>query len=68
MNRVTVRSVSHLSLAAFNLVTLWYIAVLAIGLARLSGASFVKAAIWIFGLWAVLRCGAIFVQMKMTGA
>ena len=62
------KNLVHLSLTAINLVTLWYIAVLAIGLARLSGASLVKATLCLFGLWAVLRCGAIFVQMKMTGA
>jgi hypothetical protein len=41
----------HAFLAAVDVPTLWYLAVLALGLARLSGAGFVKAALWIYGLW-----------------
>ena len=32
--------------------TFWLLAVRAIGLARLSGVSFAKAAVWVFGIWA----------------
>jgi hypothetical protein len=42
----------HSLLAAFNLMTFWLLGVRAIGLARLSGASFGRAAAWVFGLWA----------------
>ncbi|MGD0651718.1 MAG: hypothetical protein ABSA97_11365 [Verrucomicrobiia bacterium] len=41
----------HSVLAAINIMTFWGLAVKAIGLARLSGASFGKAAIWVFVLW-----------------
>jgi hypothetical protein len=41
----------------FNLGGLWYIAVLAIGLSRLSGASFLKSACWGFGLWILSTAG-----------
>jgi hypothetical protein len=41
----------HLLLSALNLMTLWYIGVLALGLAKLSGATFGKAAAWLYGLW-----------------
>jgi hypothetical protein len=41
----------HLLLSALNVMTLWYIAVLAIGLTRLSGAAFWKTAVWLYGLW-----------------
>jgi len=44
----------HNLLAAVNIMTFWVLAVRAIGLARLSGASFGKAAAWVFGIWALL--------------
>ncbi len=44
----------HALLASMNLMTFWYLTVRAVGLARLSGASFLKAAAWIFGIWAVV--------------
>jgi VIT1/CCC1 family predicted Fe2+/Mn2+ transporter len=42
----------HSLLALVNVMTFWLLAVRALGLARLSGASFVKAALWVFGIWA----------------
>jgi hypothetical protein len=42
----------HSLLAIVNVMTFWLLAVRAIGLARLSGASFAKAALWVFGIWA----------------
>jgi len=42
----------HSLLAVVNLMTFWVLAVRAVGLARLSGASFAKAALWVFGIWA----------------
>ena len=51
---------THLLLSGLNLMTLWYVAVLAIGLARLSGASFAKAGSSLFGAWAVFKLGSIF--------
>ena len=42
----------HSLLAVVNVMTLWILAVRAVGLARLSGASFAKAALWVFGIWA----------------
>jgi len=41
----------HLLLTALNAMNIWWLAVLAIGLARLSGAGLAKAAVWVFGLW-----------------
>lgn len=49
----------HLSLAAINLMSLWQIAVLSIGLGKLSGTGWLKPAIWLFGIWAVLTFGLI---------
>jgi hypothetical protein len=43
---------AHSLLALVNVMTFWLLAVRAVGLARLSGASFVKAALWVFGIWA----------------
>jgi VIT1/CCC1 family predicted Fe2+/Mn2+ transporter len=42
----------HSLLAVLNVMTFWLLAVRAIGLARLSGVSFAKAALWVFGIWA----------------
>ena len=42
----------HSVLAAANVMTFWVLVVRALGLARLSGASFAKAAAWVFGVWA----------------
>jgi hypothetical protein len=42
----------HGLLAAVNVMTFWLLAVRAIGLARLSGASLAKAAVWVFCIWA----------------
>lgn len=39
---------------SINIMTLWYLAVLAMALARFSGARFYKAALWPFGAWAVM--------------
>jgi hypothetical protein len=44
----------HGLLAAVNIMTLWVLSVRAIGLARVSGVSFGKAAAWVFGVWAAL--------------
>lgn len=52
---------AHLLLATLNIFTLWYVAVLAVGLAKLSGTSFLKAAIWLFGLWALITIVPILV-------
>jgi Yip1 domain len=42
----------HSLLAIVNVMTFWLLAVRAIGLARISGVSFAKAALWVFGIWA----------------
>ena len=42
----------HALLAIVNVMTFWLLAVRAVGLARLSGVSFAKAALWVFGIWA----------------
>jgi hypothetical protein len=42
----------HSVLGALSVMTLWLLAVRASGLARLSGASFAKCAVWVFGIWA----------------
>ncbi len=58
----------HHALAAFNLTTVWWIAVLAIGLARLSGASFAKPAALLFGIWAFIRFGLILLGVGVAAA
>ena len=44
----------HSILATLNLMTFWGLAVKSVGLAKLSGASFARAAVWVFGLWAAV--------------
>ena len=44
----------HRLLSQINLAMLWYLAVLALGLAKLSRVSCGKAAVWLFGIWAIL--------------
>lgn len=45
---------THLLLSMLNVISLWHLAVLALGLARLAGASWLKAFGWLFVLWAFL--------------
>ena len=45
---------THSILAVFNLMTFWGLAVKSVGLAKLSGVSFARAAVWVFGLWVVV--------------
>jgi len=46
------QNMTHSLLALVNVMTFWVLAVRAVGLARLSGASFTRAACWIYGVWA----------------
>lgn len=45
------QNTSHSLLAVANIITLWVLGVRSIGLARLSGSSFISAAAWVFGIW-----------------
>ena len=49
----------HLMLSALNVFSLWYVGILSVGLARLTGASFLKAALWLYAIWAALTLGPI---------
>jgi len=42
---------SHSVLAVIDLTTFWVLAIRALGLAKLSGAPFLKAAWWVFAVW-----------------
>lgn len=44
----------HGLLAVVNIMTFWVLCVRALGVARLSGVGFGKAAAWVFGIWAVI--------------
>lgn len=50
-------SYAHQFLAALNVVTLWYLVVVSIGVSKLAGRSFGAGAIWVFGFWLVVRSG-----------
>lgn len=45
----------HQFLATLNVITLWYMAVLSLGVSRLASRSFAVAAAWVFGVWAIIR-------------
>ncbi len=47
----------HQFLSALGVMTIWYLVVLSIGASKLSGRTIGVAAIWIFGVWAVVRFG-----------
>jgi hypothetical protein len=46
------QNTSHTLLGLANVMTVWVLAVRAIGLARLAGTRFAQAAAWVFGIWA----------------
>jgi hypothetical protein len=58
--------ISHLALAALNCMTLWYVAVLALGLARLSGVSWGRASAVLLVLWALYHAGSVGLRL-VTG-
>jgi hypothetical protein len=49
----------HLLLSVLSVPTLWYVSLLSLGLARLTGGGFVKAALWLYGIWAFFTIGPI---------
>jgi hypothetical protein len=55
LERFEPASFTHQLVAAVNAVTLWYLAVLCVGVGRLTSRPFGMAAIWIIGFWAVVR-------------
>ena len=44
---------THTLLSIINIMTFWVLAVRSVGLARITGQSFAKAAGWVFGIWVV---------------
>jgi hypothetical protein len=53
----------HFALAALNPFYIWYAAIVATALAKLSGASWPKAAAWCFGVWILSRAVLILLNM-----
>jgi hypothetical protein len=49
----------HGVLSVLDLIGFWVMGVKALGLARLANISFIRAAVWVFGIWLVLT-GAMF--------
>jgi hypothetical protein len=54
-------------LLALNVMTLWYLAVLSIGISRVSGASFIKSAVCIFGAWVVMTLLQLLPSLLLGG-
>ncbi len=63
------QNTSHALLGLVNVIDFWVLTVWSIALARLSGARFLPAAIWVFGLWiaktALLVGIGLFVKAKL---
>ena len=57
----------HLLLSSLNLVTLWYIGVLSVGLSKLTAKSFATAAAWLYGIWLLVRGVIIFSGLGTSG-
>jgi hypothetical protein len=58
---------AHVALASVNAITFWYMAVLAVGLAKLSGRKAWTAFAWLFGLWLVWRGTVIALGLGAQG-
>jgi len=56
-------SKTHLALALLNGFYLWWMAVVAVGTARIAGVAFSRAALWVFGVWLVIRLGFLFIGL-----
>jgi Yip1 domain len=57
----------HQVLSSINLMTLWYLCLLGVGLAKLAGGGFLKAVAPLLGLWAALRVAIILLGWGSTG-
>jgi hypothetical protein len=57
----------HLLASSVNLMTLWWLGVVSIGLARVSQVSFAKLALALFGIWAILRLLIVFSGLGSSG-
>lgn len=55
-------NVVHHFIGALNIFTLWYMAILALGVARTTGRSWLAAGSWVFGFWLVARAALAFVS------
>lgn len=62
-----VQNKTHLALSSLNIVTLWYVGVLSVGLSKLTGKSFAITALWLYGAWLVLRAGIILSGLGASG-
>jgi Yip1 domain len=51
----------HALLSALDVMSLWFVTVVSVALSRLSGASFLKSALWTYCIWAVFRLGPVLI-------
>jgi hypothetical protein len=58
----------HGVLAALDVFAIWALAVQAYGLAKLTGASYAKAAAWVFGVWLAIAGGLFGVGLVIRKA
>jgi hypothetical protein len=61
------RNKLHLALASVNVFTLWYLLVLAAGLARLAQVRYGVGCAWLLGGWVVLRAALILTGLAESG-
>jgi Yip1 domain len=57
----------HVLLSSLEVTTLWSLGVLSLGLGQVSGRGFARAAAWIYGLWAFVTVGMIWLLVGRWG-
>jgi hypothetical protein len=57
----------HVLLSSLEVTTLWSLGVLSLGLGQVSGRGFARAAAWIYGLWAFITVGMIWLLVGRWG-
>jgi hypothetical protein len=62
-----VKNKVHLVLGSLNAVTLWHVAVMGVGLAKLANVNVLRGLAWAFGLWALIRVLVIISPMGAMG-
>ena len=68
MNNADPQNPTFAVAAVFNITAIWMLAVRAIGLSKLCGVPFVRAAFWVFGLWFAWMAVIIGISLAIKSA
>lgn len=61
LSKLDPQNKTHLILSSINLITLWNLTIACLGLSKLCNVKFIKPALWLFGIWAVLTFSIILI-------